>query len=212
MTLSWGGYKEAMHGQEPFDIPTLEQGQWYCGVTLLDGQKTGSQNTFLLIKAATTNLVLNQIGSEYGTDADSDIQLFTRDGKHLAGHAPITDYNDPKYNSDPNQPTNLAVNCAQIGFSMDQYHTTCLNSGVKNQDNGQTLNFTTCNGMLIGYSGDGPEEYDGISRYEVLAVVNFPPRQIADFISEVLVLGTCSKDGVVLIKPEGSVKNGDKLG
>ena len=47
---------------------------------------------------------------------------------------------------------------------------------------------------------------------QVLAVVNFPPRQIADFMSEVLVLGTYSKDGVVLITPDRQVENGDKLG
>ena len=47
---------------------------------------------------------------------------------------------------------------------------------------------------------------------QILAVVNFPPRQIADFMSEVLVLGTYSKDGVVLITPDIKVENGDKLG
>ena len=47
---------------------------------------------------------------------------------------------------------------------------------------------------------------------QVLAVVNFPPRQIADFMSEVLILGTYSKDGVVLITPDQTVSNGDKLG
>ena len=47
---------------------------------------------------------------------------------------------------------------------------------------------------------------------QVLAVVNFPPRQIANFMSEVLVLGTYSKDGVVLITPDKAVENGDKLG
>lgn len=47
---------------------------------------------------------------------------------------------------------------------------------------------------------------------QVLAVVNFPPRQIADFMSEILVLGTYSDGGVVLITPDKSVKNGDKLG
>ena len=47
---------------------------------------------------------------------------------------------------------------------------------------------------------------------QVLAVVNFPPRQIADFMSEVLVLGTYSKQGVVLIKPDKQVENGDRLG
>ena len=46
---------------------------------------------------------------------------------------------------------------------------------------------------------------------QILAVVNFPPRQIADFMSEVLVLGTYSQGGVVLIKPDFHVENGDKL-
>ena len=47
---------------------------------------------------------------------------------------------------------------------------------------------------------------------QVLGVVNFPPRQVANFMSEVLVLGTYSKQGVVLIKPDEHVENGDKLG
>ena len=47
---------------------------------------------------------------------------------------------------------------------------------------------------------------------KVLAVVNFPPRQIADFMSEVLVLGTYTAGGVVLITPDKDANNGDKLG
>ena len=47
---------------------------------------------------------------------------------------------------------------------------------------------------------------------QILGVVNFPPKQVADFMSEVLVLGTYSKQGVVLIKPDEQVENGDKLG
>ena len=47
---------------------------------------------------------------------------------------------------------------------------------------------------------------------QVLGVVNFPPRQIADFMSEVLILGTYSNQGVVLITPDEKVENGDKLG
>lgn len=47
---------------------------------------------------------------------------------------------------------------------------------------------------------------------KILAVVNFPEKQIADFMSQVLVLGTYSKDGVVLIVPDKDVENGDKLG
>lgn len=54
-----------------------------------------------------------------------------------------------------------------------------------------------------------PEELVG---KQVLAVVNFPPRQIADFMSEILVLGTYSEGGVVLIAPDKPVQNGDKLG
>ena len=54
-----------------------------------------------------------------------------------------------------------------------------------------------------------PEELIG---KQVLAVVNFPPRQIANFFSEILVLGTYSEGGVVLIRPDMPVKNGDKLG
>lgn len=54
-----------------------------------------------------------------------------------------------------------------------------------------------------------PEELVGM---QVLAVINFPPRQIADFMSEVLVLGTYSEGGVILITPQQPAANGDKLG
>lgn len=47
---------------------------------------------------------------------------------------------------------------------------------------------------------------------QILAIVNFPPRQITDFMSEVLVLGIYSENGVVLITPTQQVMNGDKLG
>lgn len=46
---------------------------------------------------------------------------------------------------------------------------------------------------------------------QVLGVVNFPPRRIATVDSEVLVLGTDSKQGIVLITPDEKVENGDKL-
>lgn len=54
-----------------------------------------------------------------------------------------------------------------------------------------------------------PEELAG---KQVLAVVNFPPRNIAGFSSEVLVLGVYSERGVVLITPDMGVKKGDRLG
>lgn len=46
---------------------------------------------------------------------------------------------------------------------------------------------------------------------QIIAVVNFPPRQIADVKSEVLVLGSNSLQGVVLLNPTQKVKNGDRI-
>ena len=47
---------------------------------------------------------------------------------------------------------------------------------------------------------------------QVCAVVNFPPRQIGPFISEVLTLGMPDADGaVVLVAPDLKVPNGGKL-
>lgn len=47
---------------------------------------------------------------------------------------------------------------------------------------------------------------------QVAAVVNFPPRQIGPFISEVLVLGFPDADGaIVLIAPERAIPNGGRL-
>ena len=48
---------------------------------------------------------------------------------------------------------------------------------------------------------------------QVIAVVNFPPKQIAGFISECLVLGIYDENNdVILLKPERPVKNGQKIG
>ena len=47
---------------------------------------------------------------------------------------------------------------------------------------------------------------------QVLAVVNFPPRQIGKFMSEVLVLGIPDADGeVVLVSPDQTVPHGGRL-
>ena len=47
---------------------------------------------------------------------------------------------------------------------------------------------------------------------QVAAVVNFPPRQIGKFMSQVLTLGFPAADGsVVLIAPDKPVPNGGKL-
>jgi len=47
---------------------------------------------------------------------------------------------------------------------------------------------------------------------QVMAVVNFPPRQIGPFISEVLTLGVPDANGaVVLLAPDQPVPNGGRL-
>jgi tRNA-binding protein len=48
---------------------------------------------------------------------------------------------------------------------------------------------------------------------QVIAVVNFPPKQIGPFVSEVLVLGVYDEAGeVVLLEPERAVSPGQKVG
>ena len=48
---------------------------------------------------------------------------------------------------------------------------------------------------------------------QIIAVVNFPPKQIANIMSECLVLGGVGEDGeVTLIEPERKVANGTRIG
>lgn len=46
----------------------------------------------------------------------------------------------------------------------------------------------------------------------VLAVVNFPPRRVGPFLSEVLTLGTYRGETVLLIDPAPGAEPGDRLG
>jgi tRNA-binding protein len=47
---------------------------------------------------------------------------------------------------------------------------------------------------------------------QVLAVVNFPPKQIANFMSECLILGAVENDDVILVQPDSPIKNGLPIG
>ena len=50
-----------------------------------------------------------------------------------------------------------------------------------------------------------------VGRY-VVAVVNFPPKRIADFSSEVLILGAVPADGdVILLRPDEDTKPGTRV-
>jgi tRNA-binding protein len=47
---------------------------------------------------------------------------------------------------------------------------------------------------------------------QVIAIINFNPRQIANFISECLILGVYNKDGhVVLLQTSQPIKNGEQI-
>ncbi len=48
---------------------------------------------------------------------------------------------------------------------------------------------------------------------QIIAVINFPPKQIADFMSECLVLGVYNEHkDVILLQPEAQTGNGHKIG
>ena len=53
---------------------------------------------------------------------------------------------------------------------------------------------------------------ESLAGRQVLAVVNFPPRQIGKFMSEVLVLGVPNEEGeVVLVAPDRDVPEGGRM-
>ena len=54
-------------------------------------------------------------------------------------------------------------------------------------------------------------EIDELLGKQVVAVVNFPPKQIAGFVSECLVLGAMSEMGVVLLRTDRITGNGERI-
>ncbi len=73
-------------------------------------------------------------------------------------------------------------------------------------DFGPKLGVKTASAKLTGLYD--PEHLVG---KQVVGVVNFSPRQVANFVSEVLLLGVSDKNGqVVLLQPERRVPNGER--
>ncbi len=72
-------------------------------------------------------------------------------------------------------------------------------------------------GLEIGIKKSSAQIVDNYSKVDlmntlVLCVVNFPPRQIGSFMSEVLTLGVPGQDGrVVIVQPERVVQLGSRL-
>ena len=52
---------------------------------------------------------------------------------------------------------------------------------------------------------------EDLLKRQIIAVVNFPNKQIAKFMSECLVLGAVDGKDVILLKPEHKVKNGSTI-
>ena len=73
-------------------------------------------------------------------------------------------------------------------------------------DFGEELGTRRCSAQVTNYAR---EELEG---RRVVAVVNFPPRQIGPFMSEVLVLGVPDEEGrVILLRPSSEVPVGGRM-
>lgn len=46
---------------------------------------------------------------------------------------------------------------------------------------------------------------------QVTAIINFKPKQIADFLSECLILGIQKGENVILLKSNDTIKNGEQI-
>lgn len=162
-----------------------------------DGGMWSGIGTLYTIPAGTKNFLFNiwPVSSDSGGNTngliDQDIQLFTKDGVHLAGTSPGTDFSYtikteiPYVDSSGKllqaPPTDLATYGPIMGFTEADYDGTNLNTGPADYNNGNTgvtdnasLNWTNYNGMKIGYSGDSDTANDGSPtaepHYEVLAI------------------------------------------
>ena len=73
-------------------------------------------------------------------------------------------------------------------------------------DFGEELGVMRSSAQITNYSS---EELEG---RRVIAVVNFPPRQIGPFMSEVLVLGASDdQDRIILLRPDTDVPLGARI-
>tara|TARA_R110002167_G_scaffold39109_1_gene121040 strand:- start:1607 stop:1945 length:339 start_codon:yes stop_codon:yes gene_type:complete len=52
---------------------------------------------------------------------------------------------------------------------------------------------------------------DELLGMQIIAVINFPKKQIANFMSECLILGAVDGSDVILLRPEAEVDNGLKI-
>lgn len=75
-------------------------------------------------------------------------------------------------------------------------------------DFGDELGTKKCSAQITFYY-----KKEDLLNLQVIAVVNFPPKQIGTFFSECLVLGVYDENkNVILLQPQRPAKNGMKIG
>lgn len=72
-------------------------------------------------------------------------------------------------------------------------------------DFGDEIGIKKSSAQITAYS------IDELVGMQVIAVVNFQPKQIAQFMSECLVLGILNEGNIVLIQPASAVANGTSI-
>ena len=146
-----------------------QQGKWYVTYQRvvmggLDMSAPFDKFRFIIPKGA-KNVVINAVGdNDPGTNGDNDIQVYTMSGMHLVG-TPKDDISQP----------GITAGLPLKG----PYDGSNLNAGPATYDpTGNTLAFSTYNGMTFGYSGDA-DRHDAVPNdgtlqtwmdYEVLTI------------------------------------------
>ncbi len=152
-----------------------QQGVWYSPRSTTHPDIV--QNFIFIIPKGTKNIVINTWGTSISGVGDQDIELFTKNGVHLAG-TPLDDF---VFNyKDPSGIDNtITGQSGRLGFTQNDYDGSQLNSGPATYDpSGATLEHSTYNGMTIGYSGDPDRHEDNLNDgilnkwddYEVLTI------------------------------------------
>ena len=94
---------------------------------------------------------------------------------------------------------------------------TILTAEINNKLNNSAIVLTIDFGEKIGVKKSSAQlianyTCDNLINKQILAVVNFSPRQVGKIISEVLVLGLPDNSNQpILISPDSNIKNGKKL-